>query len=97
MLKTNVDCVYGICVTTKSKKYDFESRFFNPWFGVEEDPVTGSVHTVLSRYWKSELKKSNMLAYQCSHRPGILKLVVNDEKVEISGKAKIIINGEFID
>ena len=28
--------------------YDFYSRFFAPWLGIDEDPVTGSAHCVLA-------------------------------------------------
>ncbi|MBC2578848.1 PhzF family phenazine biosynthesis protein [Clostridium sp. DJ247] len=39
----------GIGVTCRgNEKYDFISRYFNPWAGVNEDPVTGSVHTLLA-------------------------------------------------
>ena len=31
--------------------YDFVSRYFAPWVGIDEDPVTGSAHTVLAPYW----------------------------------------------
>lgn len=35
----------GIIVTCKGKEYDFISRYFAPWNGINEDPVTGSAHT----------------------------------------------------
>lgn len=42
---TNVrteDRVRGVIVTTKvGTKYDFVSRYFAPWVGIPEDPVTG--------------------------------------------------------
>jgi len=39
----------GVIVTSRSSSpdYDFVSRFFAPAVGVDEDPVTGSSHTVL--------------------------------------------------
>jgi PhzF family phenazine biosynthesis protein len=33
------------------KPYDFVSRFFAPYFGVPEDPVTGSAHSALVPFW----------------------------------------------
>ncbi|GBM15362.1 hypothetical protein AVEN_4598-1, partial [Araneus ventricosus] len=29
------------CVDEDGNKYDFVSRYFSPWFGISEDPVTG--------------------------------------------------------
>lgn len=87
---------YGIGITKPSKKYDFESRYFNPWYGVDEDPVTGSVHTVLAGYWGGQLGKNTMTAYQNSQRPGELILSIKDGgKIEIKGKARIFIQGQI--
>lgn len=30
------------CVDAKGKPYDFISRYFAPWVGIPEDPVTGT-------------------------------------------------------
>ena len=87
---------HGIGVTKSSKQYDFESRYFNPWYDVDEDPVTGSVHTVLANYWGRQLGKKSMTAYQNSQRPGELILSIKDgNKVEIKGKARIFIEGHI--
>lgn len=29
------------CVDSKGRVYDFVSRYFAPWVGIPEDPVTG--------------------------------------------------------
>jgi len=29
------------CVDEKGRSYDFISRYFGPWVGIDEDPVTG--------------------------------------------------------
>jgi len=57
----NSGAIRGIIVTVAAKneeKYDFFSRYFAPWNGIPEDPVTGSAHTVLAPFWKTILKKS---------------------------------------
>ena len=89
--------VKGIGVTCKGrKKYDFISRYFNPWAGINEDPVTGSVHTLLANYWSSILNKTEMLAYQYSNRGGeILIKVLENDRVELSGEAVIVFKGEL--
>ncbi len=74
---------------------DFISRYFNPWAGVDEDPVTGSVHTVLAGYWGAKLGKSMLLALQDSHRPGFLSLELASEQVFIGGKARIVLMGQL--
>lgn len=86
----------GIGISQRSKMFDFESRYFNPWAGVDEDPVTGSVHTLLGNYWSMELNKNELLAVQKSYRPGIIKLRINNDKIHIIGKAKIVFYG-FVD
>ncbi len=51
--------VKGIIVTAKSKEgpYDFISRYFAPWVGIPEDPVTGSAHTALGIFLSHFLKQ----------------------------------------
>ncbi|XP_055454879.1 phenazine biosynthesis-like domain-containing protein isoform X2 [Psammomys obesus] len=58
--------VKGLILTLKGEPgeqaapYDFYSRYFAPWVGLPEDPVTGSAHTVLSSYWSQQLGKKEM-------------------------------------
>ncbi|XP_020336457.1 phenazine biosynthesis-like domain-containing protein 2 [Oncorhynchus kisutch] len=74
--------------------YDFYSRNFFPWFGVPEDPVTGSAHTVLAGYWSEKLGKKKMLAYQCSSRGGELELELQDDgRLDIAGQAVTVLQG----
>lgn len=89
--------VKGIGVTCRgNEKYDFISRYFNSWDGINEDPVTGSVHTLLANYWSNKLNKMDMNAYQASNRSGeiSLKLLEND-RVRLSGEAVIVLRGEL--
>ncbi|KAK2896669.1 hypothetical protein Q8A67_011157 [Cirrhinus molitorella] len=91
--------IKGVIVTMKGAPssqpgYDFYSRYFSPWVGVLEDPVCGSAHTVLAGYWSEKQNKKKMLAYQCSRRGGELGLEVRDDgRVNISGRAQIILQG----
>ena len=86
----------GIIVTAKSEKYDFVSRCFFPQTGVDEDPVTGSAHTTLMPYWSNILNKTNLIAKQISQRGGILKCKLVNDRVIISGKAVLFLEGEII-
>ena len=60
----------GIIVTAPGRKYDFVSRFFAPAVGINEDPVTGSAHTMLAPYWSERLGKKGLIARQMSKRGG---------------------------
>ncbi|XP_035689803.1 phenazine biosynthesis-like domain-containing protein [Branchiostoma floridae] len=84
------------CVNDNGVKYDFISRFFSPWYGVAEDPVCGSAHTVLASYWAKELGKTDFYVRQCSPRGGDLKVWLRgDGRVEVAGKATVVLNGKI--
>jgi len=89
--------IKAVSVTAKGTgEYDFVSRFFAPWLGIPEDPVTGSAHTILAPYWSEKLGKKNMCAYQASARGGELLLKLDDERVYLSGSAITILKGELL-
>ncbi len=83
----------GVCITSKSKSYDFVTRFFAPKYGVNEDPVTGSAFTQLVSYWADTLGKSVFDAKQVSARGGEVHCVVKGERVEMSGGAVMYLEG----
>ena len=59
----------GVIVTAAgSGGYDFVSRFFAPWVGIDEDPVTGAAHCARTPYWARLTGKPEMRAYQASPR-----------------------------
>jgi predicted PhzF superfamily epimerase YddE/YHI9 len=91
------DRISGVIVTSEGHApYDFVSRFFAPWLGIDEDPVTGAAHTVLGPYWSKVLGKNEMLAYQASQRGGELTVkVLSHDRVELIGNAVIISKGEL--
>ena len=87
-----VEC-RGTIVTARGSRSDFVSRFFAPRVGVQEDPVTGSAHCVLIPYWANELRKKDLHAFQISKRGGELFCVHAGERVKISGKAVLYLEG----
>lgn len=92
--ETNVKGIAVTCIG--DEKYDFISRYFNPWAGINEDPVTGSVHTLLANYWSNKLNKIKMIAYQASDRGGEISLeLLEDDRVKLSGEAAIVLKGEL--
>jgi len=84
----------GVIVTAQGAgRYDFVSRYFAPWMGVDEDPVTGSAHTVLAPYWAKVLGKTVFRAYQASERGGELILELFGDRVFITGGAVTVALG----
>ncbi len=88
--------IQGIIVTAKGEdEYDFISRYFAPWVGIDEDPVTGSAHTVLAPYWSRLLDKNEMKAYQASDRGGKLTVKLKNDRTELEGKAVTVLEGKL--
>lgn len=85
----------GVIITSAGSVYDFVSRFFAPWVGVNEDPVTGSAHTVLAPYWSNILEKKTMRAYQASKRGGELTVRIEGARVHLIGKAVTVFQTEI--
>ncbi len=83
----------GIIVTARGDQSDFVSRFFAPRVGVPEDPVTGSAHCVLIPYWSRRLEKKDLYAVQVSRRGGELFCKEAGDRVRISGKAVLYMEG----
>ncbi len=97
-LKKSHDSINGVLVTSKSheQEYDFESRYFWPWSGTNEDPVTGGTHTFLTPYWSKRLNKKKMKSFQCSERTGQMEVEIQDEKwFTIKSSARIVFEGNL--
>lgn len=89
--------IHGVLVTASSGNdgYDYHSRYFWPWSGSNEDPVTGGTHTFLAKYWSQRLGKTRMRAFQSSERTGILDVELLGDEVRISGQAVVVFEGEL--
>lgn len=99
MLRIDQESIRGVIVTvagSNTGEFDFHSRYFAPWVGIQEDPVTGSAHTVLAPFWGRALSKKMMLAEQCSKRGGALKLAVESDGVRISGDSVLVLRGVLL-
>ena len=83
----------GLVISAPGDRVDFVSRCFYPEAGIEEDPVTGSAHTMLTPYWAKELSKNQLEANQLSKRGGKLNCVLSNNRVFISGKSVIYFDG----
>ena len=87
------DVVVTARASANANKYDFISRYFWPANGGDEDPVTGSIHAGLAPYWAEQLAKTELVAYQASHRGGILFCRISNDRVLVSGFAVLYLKG----
>lgn len=90
--------ISGVLVTAVSdhENFNFHYRYFWPWSGTNEDPVTGGVQTFLTKYWATRLNKNKLNAYQSSLRTGTMSTELLENKVSITGEAVIVLEGNFI-
>jgi predicted PhzF superfamily epimerase YddE/YHI9 len=86
----------GLLATAPGEQHDFVSRGFFPYYGINEDPVTGSAHTVLTPFWGPRLKKRKMTARQVSQRGGNLLCEIRGKKVRLTGHAVTYLVGQLI-
>jgi PhzF family phenazine biosynthesis protein len=95
MLAARTDVkVQGVIATAKARApHDFTSRYFAPWVGINEDPVTGSAHTVLAPYWARSLGTKEFLARQDSARGGELTVRLVGDRVHLIGDAVTVLRG----
>jgi PhzF family phenazine biosynthesis protein len=89
--------INGVLVTAPSNRadHDFHYRYFWPWSGTNEDPVTGGVQTFLAKYWSDKIDKKKMKAFQSSQRGGYMNLELVGNKVIIQSQAVIMFEGDF--
>lgn len=90
---------YAVCVTAPGTGIDadvhFVSRLFAPKAGIDEDPVTGSAHCLLTPYWAERLGEKTLRARQVSRRTGELVCTWRDDRVELVGYAVEVIEGKL--
>lgn len=89
----------GVILTARAAMdgADVVSRFFAPAAGVDEDPVTGSAHCVLTPYWAAKLGRDSLTAYQASRRGGFVRLRSLGDRVTLAGRAVTVLRGELSD
>ena len=94
------DSINGVLLTARSQgdPYHFYSRYFWPWSGTNEDPVTGGTHTFLAKYWADKLGITKLKSFQCSPRSGFMEVEVHndDKQVLIRGEAVLVLEGSLV-
>lgn len=85
----------GVICTAKGDHADFVSRCFYPQSGINEDPVTGSAHTIMVPFWADQLNKSSLEALQLSKRKGYLRCTLQGNRVMMTGTAVTYLEGKI--
>lgn len=87
----------GVICTARGDGFDcdFVSRFFAPAIGIDEDPVTGSAHTLLTPYWAAKLDRTRFSARQISPRGGELECELVGGRVLMRGGAVTYLRGQI--
>ena len=81
--------------TARGTDTDIVSRVFAPGAGIDEDPVTGSAHCMLTTYWAKRLGRDSFTAYQASARGGYLSCELEGDRVVLGGQCVTVIEGVF--
>ena len=81
--------------TARGTDTDIVSRVFAPGAGIDEDPVTGSAHCMLTTYWAKRLGRDSFTAYQASARGGYLSCALEGDRVVLGGQCVTVIEGVF--
>lgn len=80
-------------VTAPGRETDMVSRVFATGAGIDEDPVTGSAHSVLVPYWAERLGRADLTAYQASARGGRLTGRIDGDRVILGGRCVTVMEG----
>lgn len=83
-------------VSARGETSDIVSRVFVPAFGIDEDPVTGSAHAVMTPYWSTQLGRDDFTAFQASPRGGRLTCRLDGDRVILGGACITLIEGTFL-
>lgn len=81
--------------TAPGRETDIASRVFVPGSGVDEDPVTGSAHAVLTPFWTRRLGRERITAFQASARGGHLACRMDGDRVWLEGACVTVVEGRF--
>ena len=83
------------------RQYGFITRLFAPWFGINEDAVSGASHAILAQVWRKEVPSAflgltSLRCFQPSPRGGEVIVDISDAeggRIGISGEAVEITHG----
>lgn len=84
-----------LMATAPGEDSDILSRVFVPGGGIDEDPVTGSAHGLLTPFWAARLGRDRLTAVQASVRGGRLDCALVGDRVILGGACRTVIEGRF--
>ncbi|TZG28827.1 PhzF family phenazine biosynthesis protein [Sphingomonas montanisoli] len=84
-----------LIATAPGDDTDIVSRAFAPGAGIDEDPVTGSAHCLLTPYWAARLGRDSFTAFQASARGGHLRCTLKGDWAILEGQCVTVIEGRF--
>uniref|UniRef100_A0AC35FKR4 Uncharacterized protein n=1 Tax=Panagrolaimus sp. PS1159 TaxID=55785 RepID=A0AC35FKR4_9BILA len=85
-------------IDANGKSFDYVSRYFAPWAGINEDSATGSAQCALGPFWsKAKQSKGPFYAFQCYPGRGAQFTIEfpNEERVDIYGNALTVLRGHI--
>jgi PhzF family phenazine biosynthesis protein len=90
--------VRGVYVTAPGDdgEFDIVSRCFGPKVGIDEDPVTGSMHCVIGPFWCERLGRAELHAHQASERGGVVDVRLAGDRVLLTGHAVTTLRGALL-
>jgi len=74
---------------------DITSRYFAPGYGIDEDPVTGALHTQVVPYWAEKLGRTTLSCRQASARGGTMICDLHGDRVQMTGTAVLYASGRL--
>lgn len=84
------------CFAAGGDDVDVTSRFFAPGSGIDEDPATGSWHTMLARVMSERFGKNELTCYQAyPGRGAYVGTRLEGNRVKLMGRAVTVIEGHF--
>ena len=84
------------CFAAGGNGVDVTSRFFAPGSGIDEDPATGSWHTMLARVMSERFGLETLSCHQAyPGRGAFIETRLQGERVKIIGRAVTVIEGSF--
>jgi PhzF family phenazine biosynthesis protein len=87
----------GVMATAPGEPpHDFVSRYFVPIAGIDEDPVTGSMHCALGPYWGRKRGADRFRAHQASARGGEVGVELVGDRVKLTGRAVTVLRGTLL-
>ncbi|MES2153785.1 MAG: PhzF family phenazine biosynthesis protein [bacterium] len=90
--------VHGFILTAPAGDgvHDYVCRYFVPAFGIDEDPVTGSIQTMLGPYWCERLGKKQVRSWQASARGGGMTVRPAGKRVMLIGRAVTTLRADLL-